>query len=86
MRYFFILFLFCILVGCSNKTEFPDNIDHIVLQETNGDKIIVGCDDECMKKMSQYFDKKTVFIPMKIVKDEETVRELYKIIKQENER
>lgn len=86
MRYFFILFLFCILVGCSNKTEFPDNIDHIVLQETNGDKIIVGCDNECMKKMSQHFDKKTVFIPMKIVKDEETVRELYKIIKQENER
>lgn len=86
MRHFFILFLFCILVGCSNKTEFPDNIDHIVLQETNGDKIIVGCDNDCMKKMSQYFDKKTVFIPMKIVKDEETVRELYKIIKQENER
>ena len=43
MRYFFILFLFCVLVGCSNKKEFPDNIDYIVLQETNGDKIIVGC-------------------------------------------
>lgn len=38
------------------------------------------------EKMSQYFDKKIVFIPMKIVRDEETVRELYKIIKQENER
>ena len=36
-------FLFCVLVGCSNKKEFPDNIDYIVLQETNGDKIIVGC-------------------------------------------